>query len=176
MLTKIDAGERKEKKGRARSAFSFFLFCLFLGCSNKYEPVPVSGVVTLDDRPVEGATVYFYAVGDAKEGRPAHGRTDKNGEFHLSTLGDRDGALRREYKVVIHRYVATLPNLKIPKFPDTPEGRIQQADFNYRNFEAKGIAPFTNELPAKYGDSINTPLSCNVTGKMTGVRFDLRTK
>ena len=35
----------------------------------------------------------------------------------------------------------------------------------YRNFEDKGIQPFTNSLPARYGDSNSTPLECNVTGK-----------
>ena len=144
-------------------------------CSSKYKPVPVSGTVTLDGKPVEGATVYFYVVGDALEGRPAQGATDKDGEFHLSTLGDRDGALRREYKVVIHKYVPTKPNLKMPDFPDTPEGQAQRQDFIYQNFEAKGIQPFKNALPAKYGDQRTTPLSCNVTGS-TEVKFELTSK
>jgi hypothetical protein len=45
----------------------------------------------------------------------------------------------------------------------------------YRNFEAKGIPPFKNALPARYGDSNTTPLTCNVTGKMT-VELELTTK
>jgi hypothetical protein len=40
---------------------------------------------------------------------------------------------------------------------------------------AQGIQPYTNGLPAKYGDSKNTPLTCNVTGK-THVEFKLTTK
>jgi hypothetical protein len=147
-----------------------------VGCGGgKYKPVPVSGVVTLDGQPVEGATVFFYAVGDDKEGRPASGSTDKNGAFHLSTLGTNDGALRAEYKVVIHKYVPSRPDLKMPEFPNTVEGRAQQADWRYQNFEAKGIQPFKNVLPAKYGDSKTTPLSCNVTGKME-VPFELTSK
>src|SRR5262245_38938119 len=99
------------------------LSALGAGCGGKYTPVPVSGVVTLDGAPVEGATVLFYAVGDEKDGRPAHGTTNKAGEFRLSTLGKEDGALPRRYKVVVTKYVPTNPNLKIPDFPDTPEGR-----------------------------------------------------
>ena len=49
------------------------------GCSGKYTPVPVGGVVTLDSKPVENATINFYAVGDDREGRPAFGQTDKAG-------------------------------------------------------------------------------------------------
>jgi len=144
------------------------------GCGGKYTPVPVSGEVTLDGKAVEGATVYFYVVGDEKEGRPAFGTTDKEGKFRLSTMGNEDGALKREYKVVITRYV---PNgLKIPNFPDTVEGKAQKDDFIYRNFEAKGIPPFKNVLPPKYGDSNTTPLTCKVTGKMEDLKFELSSK
>ena len=165
----------KSPRGPAVLAGLLTLVVTAAGCGGKYTPVPVSGVVTLDGKPVEGATVFFYAVGDAREGRPAHGITDKNGEFRLSTLGNEDGALRREYKVVIHRYVPTLPNLKIPKFPNTVEGRAQRDDFMYRNYAAKGIQPFKNALPARYGDSKSTPLVCNVTGRMN-VKFELTSK
>jgi hypothetical protein len=145
------------------------------GCTSKYTPVPVSGVVTLDGQPVNKATVYFYAVGDDKEGRPAQGATDENGEFNLSTLGNGDGALPGDYKVVVHKYVPTQPNLKIPDFPNTPEGRAERSDFIYRNFEAKGIQPFKNALPPKYGDSNTTPLNCKVAGKMT-VKLELTSR
>jgi hypothetical protein len=145
------------------------------GCGGKFTPVPVRGVVTLDGKPVEAATVYFYAVGDDKDGRPAFGTTDKDGVFRLSTLGNDDGALPRHYKVVVTKYVPTNPNLKIPDFPDTLEGRNARSDFMYRNFEDKGIQPFTNSLPSRYGDSNTTPLECTVTGKMT-VNLELSSK
>jgi len=145
------------------------------GCSGKHTPVPVSGAVTLDGEPVSGATVYFYAVGDEKEGRPAQGTTDQAGEFQMSTLGTADGALPGDYKVVIHKYVPTMPKLKIPDFPNTPEGKTERSDFMYRNFEAKGIQPFKNSLPDKYGDSSKTPLNCTVKSKMT-VKFEMTSK
>lgn len=145
------------------------------GCGGKNTPVPVSGVVTLDGQPVKGATVYFYAVGDEREGRPAYGATNENGEFQLSTLGTNDGALRRKYKVVITQYVPSNPNLKMPDFPDTPEGREAKSDFIYRNFEAKGVQPFVSALPAIYADSNTTPLECEVKGKMT-VKFELKSQ
>src|SRR5262245_61809710 len=122
-----------------RLAGALILALAVVGCGGKYKPVPVSGVVSLDGAPVEGAAVYFYAVGDEREGRPAQGVTDKNGEFRLSTMGENDGALRREYKVVIAKYVPSLPKLKVPKFPDTPEGQADRQDFMYRHYESKGI-------------------------------------
>jgi hypothetical protein len=165
--------ELSSRQGRPALAAALAVLTLAAaGCADKYAPVSVSGVVTLEGKPVEGATVYFYAVGDAHDGRPAHGTTDKDGAFRLSTLGDGDGALRRNYKVVVVKYVPTLPNLKIPDFPDTLEGRNARSDFMYLNFEAKGIQPFKNALPGKYGDSNTTPLTCNVTGRTT-VKFEL---
>jgi hypothetical protein len=142
------------------------------GCGGKFSPVPVSGVVTHNGQPVEAATVTFYAVGDEKDGRPAHGTTNKQGEFRLSTLGDEDGALPRRYKVVVTKYVPNNPNLKIPDFPDTPEGREAKQDFNYRNFEAKGIQPFKNVLPANYASTATTPLEFDITERTT-VKLEL---
>jgi hypothetical protein len=146
-----------------------------IGCGGKYKPVPVSGVVTLDGQPLKKATVYFYAVGNERDGRPAYGTTDDNGEFKLSTMGNNDGALPRKYKVVIAQYVPTNPNLKIPDFPDTVEGREARQNYMYQNFEAKGIQPYTSALPAIYGDSNATPLECEVKGKMT-VKFELKSQ
>ncbi len=152
-----------------------FLVLTAAGCAGKYTPVQVSGVVTLDGKPVEGATVNFYAVGDEREGRMAFGTTDKAGAFQLSTMGNGDGALRRDYKVVIYKNVPTNPNLKVPDFPDTVEGNTAKANFFYQNYEAKGIQPFKNALPERYGDPKTTPLSFTVTGPTT-TKFELTSK
>src|SRR5262245_31004830 len=164
----------KNYRGPARVAglFGLTLLLLAVGCGGKYTPVPVSGVVTLNGKPVEAATIYFYAFGDEKDGRPAFGTTDNNGKFQLSTMGNNDGALPRNYKVVITKYVPTLPNLKIPEFPNTVEGRAQRDDFMYKNFAAKGIQPFTNSLPQKYGNTDSTPFSQNITGS-ANLKFEL---
>jgi hypothetical protein len=145
-----------------------------VGCNSRHQPVPVRGQVTLDGKPVEGATVTFYAEGNDKDGRPAFGYTDKAGEFRLSTLGNEDGALRREYKVVITKYVPSEPNLKIPDFPNTPEGRSRRDDFLYRHYQGK--SPIKNVLPDRYGALNKTPFTCNVTGKTDDASFELKSK
>lgn len=136
-----------------------------LGCRSKYQPVRVSGVVTLNGQPVEGATVSFYAVGGGKEGRPATGHTDSTGTYHLNTMGNNDGALPGEYKIVVAKWVPGLPNLKVPQFPNTPEGRSQREEFLYR---AYGTNPREkNILPAKYADMHSTPLKGTITRSTT---------
>lgn len=82
------------------------------GCgSGRPETVPVSGVVTLDGKPIEGANVMLYpdtgelagAGTQGKKsdavGRPAVGATDKDGKFTLETFEPGDGALPGKYKV-----------------------------------------------------------------------------
>jgi hypothetical protein len=154
----------------------FWIACLagllVLGCSNRYKPVPVSGVVTLEGKPVEGATVQFYSVGDEREGRQAFGSTDKDGKFRLSTMGNDDGALPGDYKVVIARWVPADPGVKIPDFPNTPEGKAQRDDFEYKIFgETK--PRMKNLLPAKYSNPSETPLRVTVKGETTE-KFDLK--
>lgn len=58
---------------------------------------PASGVVTLDDKPVEGAIVTFYP----EKGRQAIGETNGSGEFTLTTFNTGDGAVEGSFKVAI---------------------------------------------------------------------------
>lgn len=62
--------------------------------------VPVSGTVTYQGEPVEGAMVMFIPEGDW---RAASGRADADGRFHLSTLAPSDGAMVGSYKVTISK-------------------------------------------------------------------------
>jgi hypothetical protein len=133
------------------------------GCSGKYTPVKVEGVVTLDGKPVEGVTIHFLAAKEGKEGRQAFATSDKSGAFRLNTLGREDGALPGDYKVVVFKYVPVNPNLKIPDFPKTPEGKAQRDDYLYKIY---GDKPRTkNILPATYSDIGTTPFHLKVPTK-----------
>jgi hypothetical protein len=143
------------------------------GCGGRRAPAPVSGTVTLDRQPVEGATVTFHALGDDKEGRPATGQTDQTGTFRLKT-GNADGARPGDYKVVIIKNVLADPKLKIPDFPDTPEGRNEREHFLWKHF-GDNQAPYQNVLPDLYGDLKATPLTCKVPGN-SPVHFPLTRK
>lgn len=81
---------------------SFVVLCaavlLLAACSRGPQMAPVTGVVLLDGKPVEGASVLFTP--DAG-GRPADGVTDKEGKFSLQTYEPGDGAPVGHYKVAI---------------------------------------------------------------------------
>ena len=143
------------------------------GCDGRRTPVPVSGTVTLDGKSVEGAILTFHLIGDDREGRAATGQTDKTGAFQLKT-GNENGARPGEYKVVIVKNVLADPKLKMPDFPDTPEGRNQRDHFVWKHFR-DDQPPYKNLLPERYGDLKTTPLTCKVPGD-SPVHFPLTSK
>ncbi|QDT52712.1 hypothetical protein Pan44_07240 [Caulifigura coniformis] len=61
----------------------------------------VTGVVTLDGRPVEGAMIYFEPV---KGGRSSTALTDTEGKYELKYIGDRMGALLGDHQVRITKF------------------------------------------------------------------------
>lgn len=75
------------------------------GCGNRSPIVPVSGVVTLDGKPLEGFKVFFQPV-NIDPSRPAltaSAITDSQGYFQLKTIEDypRVGVSVGEYRVRI---------------------------------------------------------------------------
>ncbi|MBN2577819.1 MAG: hypothetical protein JXB10_02425 [Pirellulales bacterium] len=73
--------------------------CLLLaaGCGGGLKPVPVTGDVTLDGKPVDDAGVLFCPK---EKGPVAIGVTDAAGKFQLSS-NDHSGALPGQYRVAI---------------------------------------------------------------------------
>lgn len=72
-----------------------------VGCggSDKPQTFPVSGKVTLDGVPVEGASVMFRPEGP---GRPGTAITDSSGVYRLSSYGEpNDGAAPGVYTIAV---------------------------------------------------------------------------
>jgi hypothetical protein len=68
--------------------------------------VPVSGRVTLGNRPIARAKVLFQPLsGELNPGPGSQGETDSDGRFTLQSMtGDRKGALVGKHKVSITAY------------------------------------------------------------------------
>jgi hypothetical protein len=60
----------------------------------------VSGVVTLDGRPLPNANVRFFPA----SGRPSQAITGEDGSYELSYVGNEKGALVGEHRVTISTY------------------------------------------------------------------------
>jgi hypothetical protein len=74
------------------------------GCGRGRDTARVSGIVTLDDKPLAGAAVLFMPVEGGVPGRAA---TKHDGSFSLSTFEQEDGALVGRYRVAVSKVETT---------------------------------------------------------------------
>jgi len=98
-----------------------FFFLALVGCSRSGPPlVAVTGTVTLDDRPLEGAQVTFIPA-DAIPGAGASGRTGPDGKYLLHSRNG-NGIAAGEYRVIVSKRV--MPDgVAVP--PDDPTPPIR---------------------------------------------------
>lgn len=132
----------------------------------------VSGIVTLDDKPIEGATVTFSPKG---EGSMSLGLTDAAGKFTLKTATGKNGAAVGEHSVAISLFV-DLGGEK-PKVPDDGLAPPTEAELG----GAAGPAAPKNTtrwiIPERYSDPVKSGLSVTVPpGGLTDHKFELKSK
>jgi hypothetical protein len=83
------------------------LCVVFVGCGQQgVEGLqPVTGTVTLDGKPVDGASITFKAAGQG--GRGGFAMTGPDGKFTLNAVGGGEGALAGKYQVGVVKMAAT---------------------------------------------------------------------
>ena len=91
------ASDRPPQARRIWGAASGLLAVLVAGCGGGLDLIPVSGTVTLDGKPVDGAAVVFVPVAG---GPVASGTTEAGGKFRLMTINDA-GAVPGEHHVTV---------------------------------------------------------------------------
>ena len=131
------------------------LAAFLVGCGGGPRPVKVTGTVTLNGEPVEGATVQFVPVKEG--GRPATGLTKADGGFSLTTVENYDGALPGDYKVVI----TYRPPVETDPAQSTEQGMRQamKAQAQQKRGKPKYV------IPPAYSDQSQTPLTQSVPAK-----------
>ncbi|NOX54416.1 MAG: carboxypeptidase regulatory-like domain-containing protein [Planctomycetes bacterium] len=138
--------------------------CYIVGCSggpDRPKTYPVTGTVTLDGKPVEGATVVFVPKEEGK-GRAATGVTDSDGKYSLGTFASGDGVIPGEYLVKVTKYRP--PSSQQPPVEDEEDEESEMRAF----LEAqKGTEPTTTEteLPVKYSNEQTSGLFFTVEAK-----------
>lgn len=132
---------------------------------------PVTGVVKVDGKPVEGAIVTFQL--ENGQGN-AIGNTDAKGEFSLSTYRPNDGAVVGQYRVAITKPAAGGAAGDTP-----PPGQIASADLP--SDYAPPAAPAANagakknEVPSKYANDQTSGLRAAVAASGKNYfEFDLK--
>jgi hypothetical protein len=122
------------------------------GCSGGSDvgTVPVSGTVTVDGNPIEGATVSFVPQGE--EGRSASGLTDAEGKFSLTTVQSGDGAVPGQYKVAISKITGSAGSTSTAAGGGTPSQEEMQKAMEASMKQAMSSRPpeVKEEIPPKY--------------------------
>jgi len=136
---------------------------IFSGCGG--EPgldgtITVTGTVSYQGQPVEGAIVMFSPEG---EGRAASGRTDASGRFQLTTLKPDDGALPGRYKVALSKTEV-----------EGAEMTSEEARAYYEKHRRAPTVTSKELLPEKYKKTATSGLMAEVTeGGENNFPFDL---
>jgi len=139
--------------------FGLLVTCAFVGCgSDLPKTVPVTGTVTLDGKPLEGATVNLLS--DEKS-LPAGGTTDESGNFTIkTTVGDKvvDGAVVGTHKVAVTKTSSSGPAVEMDL--EAQKKMMEQMTVNpaiTSNVKVEDL------VPAKYKNPLQSGLVANVT-------------
>lgn len=157
--------------------FSFSMACLGLIClagigcggsgdkwtAGQPDTVDASGVVTLDGKPIEGATIVFGPV-DGKY--PANAISASDGSFSAAAFTSKPGAVPGKYKVAVTKTIED-KNAKKKKF-DPGEDSEHAKDGDGSD------VMWTNGLPEKYKLPSNTPIEIEVpSGGVSDLKIEL---
>jgi hypothetical protein len=137
------------------------------GCGEKSDlpkTYGVTGTVTLDGKPVDGATVTFVP---GEGGTPAVGTTNASGQYSLKSFGTAQGAIPGPYLVQIVKYQFASTGAAAA----TGDGEMPA---DYQNPESSGEGGGKNQLPAKYESPSQSGLKATVTEDPSKNVFDFQ--
>lgn len=145
------------------------LLAMIPGCGYRRPALaPAKAVVTLDDKPVAGASVTLVPT---VPGRPAMGTSDADGKVVFSTYGSRDGAPPGAYKAVVVKLVPTkkaakrLEKLRARQPTESEDGSEPMIEMQDDDFE--------NLLPEKYAGIATTDLAVTIDWKIREIPLKL---
>ncbi len=126
------------------------------------DPVPVKGTVTIDDKPLAKALVFFVPDGAKVVGPGSSAVTDDGGKYELTTMiagKSKPGAVPGNYKVWISSLVG--PDGK----PIIPDGKTPPADLAAREI-----------LPERFSSVLSTELKAAVAAPGGTFEFKVSAK
>lgn len=153
-----------------------------IGCGKTEDPnrpktFPVTGRVTMNGKPVEGANVTFHP---ASGSQTSIGVTDADGNYSLSTFSSNDGALPGQYKVSIAKYAASAQAKPTtgPRPGELASGDLDMTrDLDEGGGGAVGEASGPKSLlPEKYANELSSGLIATVGEDPAKNKFDFDLK
>lgn len=144
-----------------------------VGCSKDTgQFATVSGTVSFNGTPVDGAKVEFHSTTESEGKRASFSTvTDSSGKYMIAGSGKNPGILPGMYKVVITK-------LNIPAGANVPKEGVDSGQLEAQLSDgAGGKSAITNLLPKEYGSLASSKLAATVEmGKNENVNFDLKGK
>ena len=148
-----------------RLAFAFGIL-FFVGCGSGPNPeiLPVSGVVTIDGKPLPNAEVRFVPMTEDLDGNfIASGITGKKGEFSLRLPGKEDvGCVVGLSKVTIDDQ--PLPDKVHAAYGSGNQALVKRYDASLKN----------RPIPTKYKLLRSTPLSYEVSDEQSEFNIEIK--
>ena len=144
--------------------------------ANYPETASVSGTVTLDGQPLEGAMVSFVP----SQGRASNGKTDADGNFTLHYTGAIEGAVLGTHRVMISKWIPD-PDYEPSKeelamFEATvPSGVLESSDVEMQAETVPMPAPMIDAIPPRYHGTASE-LSAEVKDAGNSFDFSLTSK
>jgi hypothetical protein len=151
------------------------MIALVAGCGGPKRPqtVAVSGTVTLDGKPVEGATVGFIPEGG---GRPATGTTDASGAFTLTTFEPGDGAVVGKHSVTVSKVRGSGQQGDQASTASGPGPGPGPGAMPLSGMPEAGGVKLEWIVPKKYSEPANSGLKVEVRSGLEPVKLDLSSK
>lgn len=154
-------------RGRLAPFTAVLVASTLVGCGPRDVRHSVSGVVTLDDQPVVGASVTFMPKG---KGLPGIGETNSAGRFTMQDGGMHEGMPAGDYDVTIMLAEwSTAKTTRIPSGPPDSNGKQTET------IEVMTVEPYVKKwiIPERYGRLRSSGLSASITGPTTTLAFPL---
>ena len=142
------------------------------GSGGSLDTVPISGIVTLDGTPVEGANVVFAPTSGV--GSAASGVTDRSGRYQLTTRDPSDGALPGSYLVMISKSTVGQSAASDAVKPGMSSEEATKAAMEAHMAGGQTEAEFVDELPVRYKNPSTSGFKADVAkGGQTEYDFPL---
>ena len=136
--------------------------------------VPLSGTVTYNGEPVEGAQLTF-APDDAANGRSALAKTEADGSFKAMTLVPGDGIMPGSYKVAVRKMTEPPANGS-----DLPVNTAEETSGNDKDADAESAKnsrlkdEVQDLLPMQYASPMTSGLTVTVEKGMAPYNIELK--
>lgn len=139
---------------------------------------PVSGTVTLDDKPLAGATITFFPDSG---NNPAATLSDAQGKYAMSTRKQGDGAVTGSYTVTVTKYQRgpeenpygnNVPPEPVEQTPEAISAAYGKGFKGPPKGNAAKAPKEWNDVPDKYADMAKSGLKFTVEAKPN--TFDIK--